>query len=113
MIRLSTPLLRMFASSPILLDPSRTTWKKIQEVTQTLRKTETYTWPETSFSVSRFFSSLLPSDLQGSTEYQRGKAEGYAQGYREGVKKGISLTALYGTSLIGVATIIHRLRGEK
>lgn len=117
MIRISSPLLQMFRSSPLCLCNSQTTWERIQEVTQKVRRidTTTYTWPnpkqESPFS--RFLSSVLPSDPGESTEYQRGKAEGYAQGYKEGVKKGMYTTALYGTSLIGTITIFRSFRGEK
>jgi hypothetical protein len=115
MIRLSSPLLRVFTPTPIYFCNTQTTWEKIQEVTQTIRRTDTttYVWPNQESSLSRLFSSWVYSDSQGSTDYQRGKAEGYAQGYKDGVKNGIYTTVLYGTSLIGMTTIIHRLWGKK
>jgi hypothetical protein len=107
------------------------TWEREQQfkTTETITKKEstTWQWPASSESngtknafsqqlqnLGSWISKKIPTiDNQGPTEFQRGRVVGYEEGFRDGAWKGMSMTALYGTALVGISTIFGRLYGSR
>lgn len=97
-------------------------WEREQQfkTTETITKKEQTTWEWSvpsdrtlSKKIQNFgswISQKIPSiDNQGPTEFQRGRALGYEEGFRDGIWKGMSMTALYGSAMVGISTIFGRL----
>lgn len=98
------------------------TWEREQQFktteTVTKKKQATWQWPVPQDSTlsqqlqkfGSWMSHKIPStDKQEPSEFQRGRDLGYEEGFKDGIWKGMSMTALYGSAMVGISTIFRRL----